>query len=132
MIPVDLAHADRLTKAVDVAAAIAGSSGARLLVVGVTANTPTAIAHNPEEFGRKLREWASGQGARLGLAIEAKTVTSHDPAVDLDATLERQIEEERIDLVVMASHVPGFADYLRTANAIDLAAHTDTSVFIVR
>ena len=38
----------------------------------------------------------------------------------------------RIDLIVMASHVPGVAEYVFASNAGYLASHADLSVLVVR
>ena len=36
------------------------------------------------------------------------------------------------DLIVMASHIPGLADYVFSSNAGYLASHSKLSVFVVR
>lgn len=132
MVPIDLAHTDKLDKALTTAADLSKHYGAPMCFVGVTAAVPSAVARDPEEFARKLEAFAAEQAARRGVEVTAKTVTSHDPARDLDTVLHDQIHALGVDLVVMASHVPGLADYLFASNAGFLAAHTDTSVFIVR
>ena len=35
-------------------------------------------------------------------------------------------------LIIMASHVPGFRDYVFASNSGYLASHTDLSIFVVR
>lgn len=132
MIPVDLVHADKLDKALTTAADLAKHYAARLHLVGVSTEPPSEVAHNPEEFAEKLQRFAADQSKRHGVEFIAKAVTSHDPAVDLDATLRNQCHALNIDLVVMASHVPGFVDYLFASNAGHLASHADISVFVVR
>ncbi|MCC0030523.1 MAG: universal stress protein [Brucellaceae bacterium] len=57
---------------------------------------------------------------------------AHDPAIDLDEALEKACKEIGADLVVMASHVPGFGDHFRSSNAGYLSAHSSISVFVVR
>ena len=46
--------------------------------------------------------------------------------------LDEQFHALGVDLVVMASHVPGFREYIFHSNAGFLASHTDLSVFVVR
>ncbi len=132
MVPVDLAHKDKLAKAIEVAADLAQLYTAALHFVGVTATPPSEVAHNPEEFAQLLARFAADEGARLGLDISAETVISHDPAVDLDNDLDREIHELGADLVVMASHVPHFREYVFASNAGYLASHTEVSVLVVR
>lgn len=132
MIPVDLAHVEQLAKAMKTGADLAKLYSARLVAVGVTGTAPSDVAHSPSEFARKLASFAADQSASLGVAVEAKAVTSHDPAVDIDDTLEKAADEIGADLVVMASHVPGMIEYVIASRAGYLASHSSRSVFVVR
>ena len=132
MVPVDLEHAATLEKAIGIAADLAKLHGAQIHLVGVTASAPGAVAHNPAEFERKLQAFAADHAARHGCEMTSKAVLSNDPAVELASALEDCSREMGADLVVMASHVPGFMDLLFPSRAGHLATHTDISVFIVR
>lgn len=132
MVPVDLEHADRLDKALTIGADLAKLYGATLHVVGVTTATPSAVAHNPAEYAQKLEQFAKEKTARRGVPFEAKAMTSHDPTVDIDSALQKAAADIGADLVVMASHVPGFVDYIFASRAGYLASHSDLSVFVVR
>lgn len=132
MVPVDLAHKEGLDKALTTAADLAKHYGASLTYVGVTVTTPTSIAHNPAEYEKKLAEYTAYRGREAGLEIGHRTITSGDPIRDLDDVLKREIEENGYDLVVMATHVPGFRDYIFNSNAGYLTTHTNVSVFAVR
>lgn len=132
MVPVDLAHVDRLDKALTTAADLSKHYGIPITFVGVTAATPGAVAHNPEEYQAKLDHFARAQGLRHGLAPDMVAYTSHDPAVDLDQTLLKAIDDTGADLVVMASHVPGLAEHVFASHAGSVASHAKVSVFVVR
>lgn len=132
MVPVDLGHTDKLDKAVATAADLSNHYKAPVQMVGVTASAPSAVAHNPEEFTAKLNEYAAAQGAKYGIDIGAHAIISPDPTIDVDDKLGREAHEIGADLIVMASHVPGFAEHLFSSNAGYLASHTDISVFVVR
>lgn len=132
MIPVDLAHADKLTRALDTAVTLARPDGATLIYTGVAAETPGAVAHNPKEFADKLQAFAEKQRSAHGLPVEAHAMTSHDPAVDLDDKLIAAAKEMNADLVVMASHVPGVGDHWFHSNAGQVAQYAPISVFVVR
>lgn len=132
MVPVDLAHVEKLDKALDAASGLAKLYGASLCYVGVTTAVPSSVAHGEAEFTAKLTQFAEARSKADGIAIEARTAISHDPVRDLDDVLGRTVGELGADLVVMASHVPTFADHIFASNAGYLAAHTPVSVFIVR
>ncbi|KUF11784.1 universal stress protein [Pseudoponticoccus marisrubri] len=132
MVPVDLAHVDRLNKALTCAADMAKQHGSEVVYVGVSAATPTSVAHNPEEFAKKLEAFAVEQGQASGVTTTAHAVTSHDPSVDLDPTLLKAVDETGADLVVMASHIPNVTDYIWPSNGGTIAGHAKVSVLVVR
>ncbi len=131
-VPVDLAHVDRLPKALETAANLAKAWGATLYYVGATTETPSSVAHTPKEFAAKLEQFAAERSAALGIEARAKSLVSHDPAVDLDRDLLKAFDEIGADLVVMASHIPGIKDHLISSNAGWIASHAKVSVFVVR
>ena len=131
-VPVDLNHVDKLEKALATAADLARHYEATITLVAVTNPAPTEVAHNPAEFERKLNEFAAAQLQEHKIPYKAKAVTSNDPAIDMEKKLDTAIHELGADLVVMASHVPGFRDYIFRSHTGYLASHTDISVFIVR
>jgi len=132
MIPVDLEHTETLEKALATAADLTKHYHAELHAVGVTMSAPSLVAHDPTEYAQKLETFAADQTAKYGVDFRAKAMVSHDPAVDLHDTLNRAGSEIDADLVVMASHVPGFFDYIVASRAGYLASHTSLSVFVVR
>ena len=132
MVPVDLAHIERLEKAITSATDIAKLYSIPICFVGVTAETPTGIAHNPQEFASKLAEFGVGQSQAHGLTIETASYPSHDPTVDLDKTLINAAKDNGADLIVMASHVPGLPEHIFASNAGAVASHAKVSVFVVR
>ncbi len=132
MVPVDLAHADKLDKALTIASEFAKRENAVLIATGVTTSQPSVVAHNPEEFEQKLQDFATLSSEKYGVDVQTISLNSHDPARDLDDILMKAIDENEIDLVVMASHAPGAVDYLFASNAGYLASHSQISVFVVR
>ena len=131
-VPVDLAHADKLKKALTTAADLARHYRASICLLAVTSSAPSEVAHNPEEFHQKLTQFADSQSAALGVNFETKDAVTPDPATDIVKVLDEQIHELEADLVVMASHVPGFKDYVFASHSGYLASHTDLSIFVVR
>lgn len=132
MAPVDLAHVDRLDKALKTAADLSKHYGIPVCYVGVTAPTPGSVAHNPAEFTQKLDEFGRQQAERFGHEAATKAYTSHDPTIDLDDTLLAAVADIGADLVVMASHIPDAVDFIWPSNGGKIASHSDASVFVIR
>ena len=107
MIPIDLAHTEKLTKAITLAGELAQQHGAEIVYVGVTASAPSAIAHSEQEFAEKLDAFAEGQKKTFKVPVAT-------------------------DVIVMASHVPGMREHFLSSNAGYVASHAPISVFVVR
>jgi len=132
MVPVDLAHADKLALALDTAAKLSKLYQAPVTYVGVTGATPGAIGHNPAEYDKKLAAFVAAQAEAHGIEASGKTVVSHDPAVDLDDALVKTANEIGSDLIVMATHIPNVADHFWPSNGGRMARLTNASIFLVR
>ena len=132
MVPVDLAHVERLDRALATAADLAKRYRIPVCYVGVTTGTPSPVAHTPQEYGERLARFGTEQVAAHGLDAQTAAYTSHDPAVDLDDKLIEAADEIDADLIVMASHVPGLPEHIFASNAGAVAAHAKVSVFVVR
>ncbi len=133
MIPVDLAHAERLEKALKTGADLAKLYDIPICYIGVSSNAPSEVAHNPSEYIAKLQQFGKAQADKYGLnKVSSAAYFSHDPAIDLDETLLRAAQEHAADLVVMASHVPGLAEHLFASNAGAFACNAKASVLVVR
>ena len=132
MVPVDLAHVDRLGKALTTATDLAKHYGTSICYVGITAEAPTSVAPTPKEYSEKLRVFGASQAEQHGLEVTTAAYPSHDPTVDLDTRLIAAAKENGADLIVMASHVPGLSDHIFGSNAGAVASYADVSVFVVR
>lgn len=130
--PVDLAHIDHLSQALQTATDLALHYKAEICFVGVTGSAPSAIAHTPREYTAKLEQFAREQGAAHGLVSHAKACISHDPAIDTDKTLLDAIVELGGDLVIMQTHAPHALDYIWAGHGDTIAARSGASVFLVR
>ncbi|MGJ3263588.1 MAG: universal stress protein [Salinarimonas sp.] len=130
--PIDLAHRDRLAKAVDTAVDLARHWAVPVVLVGVTEAAPSAVAHNPQEYAQKLSAVAAELAQATGVAVEARAYTAHDPATQIDDTILRAVDDTGADLVVMASHAPTLGDALVPSHGGRLASHAAISVFLVR
>jgi len=132
MVPVDLAHIERLGKALGTAMDLAKHYKIPICYVGVTVPMPNPVAHTPQEYAAKLAQFGAEQGQKHGIAVETASYTSHDPAIDLDEKLLQAVKDTKSDLIVMASHVPGLQEHIFSSNAGAVASHADISVFVIR
>lgn len=134
LVPVDLAHLDKLYKALNTAIDIGKHYDASLCYVAVTNTAPSEVAHNPEELADKLAAFAKEQAEAHNIEAQSRVIPTADTAVELDKRLLEAIEATGSDLVVMASHSPGIGDRLHIlhSNGANLVKHSDVSVFVVR
>lgn len=134
MVPVDLQHVDKMSKALTTAAEVAHRYGSELWFVAVTGKVPNRVAKSPEQFAVELERFAADQGRELGLDVRAKSISSVDVTIELDDTLLAAADELEADLIVMASHIPGVPDrlHLISSNAAYIVRHASVSVFVVR
>lgn len=132
LVPIDLAHADKLEKAIVTAVEVAKAHGAQLTMMGVTGEEPGVVAHDPKEYATNFALFVEKQSEKYGITIDSLARVSVDVPAELPALLEREAQEHGYDLIIMASHVPGLLDHLFTSNAGHVATHSDASVFVVR
>ncbi|SLN28362.1 Universal stress protein family protein [Roseovarius litorisediminis] len=132
MVPVDLSVKDTLTKALDAAADMARLYDARLTLVSVCGGIQAKVSHSIETYSRLLDIFAEELGQGKGIEVSTLTISVPDPSVEVDAKLRQTIDEIGIDLVVIASHQPGWAEYIVASHGGRLAVHAPISVFVVR
>lgn len=132
MMPVDLKHVEKLGKTLDIVEKLAKVYGSTVVFVGVSASAPSEIARNQKEFSTKLARFAEEQSRLHSIQTESFSIISHDPTADLDDKLLESIDELKVDLVIMATHVPGVSDYFFGNNGNYIANHAEVSVFLVR
>ena len=132
MVPIDLAHVDRMAGAVNMAADLAKLYDAPVCYVGATTSAPSRVAHSPEEYKGKLEAFARQEADTHGQRATAHVVVSHDPVATLDDDLLKAVSDVGADLVVMATHVPNMGDLIWASNGGRLASHTKASICLVR
>ena len=136
LLPLDLTNRESQGKAVSVAVEQARLSGARLHVMLVVPDFGLSIvgSYFPEGFEKQAIE-----DSRAALhAFCAEAIPDDLPVQHIVAhgTIYREIlrvaEEQRCDLIVMASHRPELRDYLLGPNAARVVRHAACSVLVVR
>lgn len=132
LVPVDLQSTGNLDKALNVAADQAKHYGAAITYVAVSPTGPDAAGATPEAHGQKLAEFAKAQSAAHGIEADHHLAISHDPAVEINRMILDAVESTGADLVIMASHDPGWIEHLFPAHGASVAAHAHVSVMVVR
>lgn len=132
MVPVDLTKLEKLEKAFQVAADIANLYGADVHYLSVGPETPSELGKSPAEFARKLETFASEQAKQYGINAKAYPIAAHDPSAELNKTLSVAGEAIGADLIIMASHIPGFIDQIFHSHGGYVATHSELSVLLVR
>jgi len=131
LIPIDLAHSKRIEPMMAVARALAGED-AQILLLSVVDQMPgyvesqlpaSVLGHQEKEVRERLDSIAR-QAANGGDVM----VRSGKPAEEILAVAK----ENGTDLIVIASHKPGFGDFLIGSTAADVVRHAPCSVHVVR
>jgi len=131
-LPVDAANSG--SEAVAMAVDIAKSGGSKIVLLHVNEIMPGYVsAHLPGDFTRKA---VDASVADLTAAAKAHGIGDEAEIVVRDGNPAAEILEyandSGIDMIVMASHDPGLADYLLGSVAARVVRHAHCSVLVVR
>jgi nucleotide-binding universal stress UspA family protein len=133
LVPVDLESADKLTKALDLAGQTAKQNDAEVIYVDVVDAVPTMSTHTEgERVADRLRIFASEQAKRHGVKTTGEIALRSDLHLNVGSDIVKTANETDCDLIIMASHVPGFKDHIFSSNAGYVASHASMSVYVVR
>ena len=133
LVPVDLENADKLAKALDLAGGTAKRNSAEVIYVDVVDAVPTmSMRTEGERVADRLRIFASEQAKRHGIKTTGEIVLRSDLHLNVGSDIVKTANEKNCDLIIMASHVPGFKEHIFSSNAGYVASHTLMSVYVVR
>jgi len=134
LVPVDLAKTESGAAALDLACDMAEKYGSKLVLLHVVEEVPAFIqAQLPPGAHAKVLEDAKARltafAAEQGLSGNAEVLTREgNPATEI---LEFA-SEAGTDMIVIASHDPGVADYFLGSVAARVVRHAHCSVLVVR
>ncbi|MDJ0610903.1 MAG: universal stress protein [Kiloniellales bacterium] len=134
LVPVDVAAEEPAGAALGLARDLADKYGGRLVLLNVVEEVPGyVISQLPTGFHQKALDEAGallkGIAAKNGLADSADTVIREGhPSTQI---LE-YAEEISADMIVIASHDPGLADYFLGSVAARVVRHAHCSVLVAR
>lgn len=131
ILPIDLGHKERAGAMLTAAKAVADKD-ARFFLVHVIDQVPAYIASQlPEELHRDRLRIAATELEKLaaGAGVNATVVTAHGHAAD---NILKAADDNGADIIIIASHKPGFQDYLIGSTAGRVVRHSKCSVLVIR
>lgn len=133
LVPVDLDHADKLTKALDLAGRTAQETGAEVVYVDVVDAVPTTSKRTEgDRVADHLNGFVADQVKQYGIKATSHIALRGDLHLNVGSDIIKAAKEADCDLIVMASHIPGFKDHILSSNAGYVASHAPISVYVVR
>lgn len=133
LVPVDLDNEDQLGKALDLAGQTAKHHDAEVIYVDVVDAVPTMSALTEgQRVADHLKTFAQEQANRHGIKTTGEITLRSDLRLNVGSDIVRTADETDCDLIVMASHVPGFKDHFFSSNAGYVASHASMSVYVIR
>ncbi|MFY0610801.1 MAG: universal stress protein [Hyphomicrobiaceae bacterium] len=133
LVPVDLEHKDQVGEMIRTAIEISGAD-AKLTLLFVLPEIPATVGlQMPAGSAEKARAHAEKQLLEISKANNAPQEASIVTAVGRPHhKILEMAERDGIDLIVMASHQPGLADYLLGSVATSVVRHAQCSVHVMR
>ena len=132
LVPVDLEHKDQAKTMIRMALDIAGDD-AKLTLFFAMPEIPAVVGlHLPEGSTAKARAHAEEQLQELAKDSNASQATTATAVGRPHHKILELAERDGIDLIVIASHQPGFADYLLGSVAASVVRHAKCSVHVIR
>ncbi len=131
LVPIHLSHKERFRPMLDVARRVAGEK-ARIILLTVVEEVPAYIMSQlPAETATKSLEFATEELKSVAKQFDLQaeiTVRSGNAA----RSILTVAEEKGVDLIVIASHQPGWEDYLIGSTAARVVRHAECSVHVIR
>ena len=131
MVPIDLSHAKEGASMIDIAK-LHAEGDARVILLNVVEEVPTYVVEQlPKGIMAQSRQAAVDELKSIaegaGIKCEAKVITGHAYRTILETA-----EDEKVDLIIIASHKPGIQDYFLGSTAARVVRHAKCSVMVVR
>lgn len=131
VVPIDMSHLEKADVMIQSAKQLAGDDGTIVLVniveeipAHLSAELPGGVvAKAKSDAHAKLEELAS----TIGIKTETEVRNGHAQTGILTIA-----EDKNADVIVIASHKPGLADYFLGSTASRVVRHANCSVFVLR
>jgi nucleotide-binding universal stress UspA family protein len=132
LVPVEPSHVERHEMALRMARQLSDAAGAEIIALTVVEPVPGyfAMAESMPELQVKAgEETLKALKSFVGGGSSVRTKVLHGRAA---TEIVSFAEREGIDCIVIASHKPGFADYLLGSTAARVVRHAACSVHVIR
>ena len=131
LVPIDMSHVVEGKANINLAAQHA-ADGAKIILLNVVEEIPTwAAAQLPADIIDQsfdaVRNDMKAIANASGMKMEVEVRAGHSYNTILDVA-----KENNVDLIIIASHRPGFQDYFLGSTAAKVVRHADCSVMVVR
>ncbi len=131
LVPVDLLHKERVAPMVETAKLLAGGD-AKIILANIVEDIPAYVAAQIpsdvlEESETNSRAELESVAKASGLAAEIVVLRGHAGNSILNIA-----DEKGVDAIVIASHKPGWEDYLIGSTAARVVRHAKCSVHVLR
>jgi universal stress protein F len=131
LVPIEIGHADKVNSIINVAAKN-GYEDARIILLNVIEEIPRwAAVGLPANLQKKSLQNSQQELANISSACSVKTEVEVRAGHPYQTILEVS-EENSVELIVIASHKPGFQDYLLGSTAAKVVRHANCSVLVIR
>ena len=131
LVPIDMAHVAEGKANIDIAAQHA-SDGVKIILLNVVEDIPTWAAvelpaHLIENSLKRAQDELKAIANATGMKMEVEVRSGHSYNTILEVAQEKQA-----DLIIIASHRPGFQDYFLGSTAARVVRHATCSVLVIR
>ncbi len=134
LVPIDVGQLDAAANALAMARKITENNGSKLILLNVVQELPGyVVSQIPSDVQTEAISYARNTLAqivkdhKLPAGTEVMVIDGHPPTRILAVA-----EEVNADVIVIASHDPGLADYLLGSVAARVVRHAHCSVMVVR
>jgi len=131
LVPIDMSHVVEGKANINLAAQHA-ADGAKIILLNVVEEIPTwAVAQLPADIIKDSFEAvrtemkAIANASSMKMEVEVRAGHSYNTILDV-------AKEKNVDLIIIASHRPGFQDYFLGSTAAKVVRHASCSVIVVR
>lgn len=131
LVPIDISHQERHETAMKMARVLADPEGAKITALSVVEPIPAyvGISGMIPEFDSQVKSTVRESLESFAAGHGVETVVLHgSPGTEI----VEYAKEIGVDCIVIASHKPGFGDFLLGSTAARVVRHADCCVHVLR
>lgn len=130
LVPVDISHLERVDAMISAARVL--SPNGEIILMNAVETVPAYVqAEIPVNFIAETIERSKEQLEKLAKKVKGKVSTEIGEGHAASAILNLA-DEQKVDAIVIASHKPGWQDYLIGSTAARVVRHAKCNVMVMR